>query len=50
MRLKYFIDSHGNMMSNRDERLNFLAAFEKAKETDPFVSLKVDEENNVIFF
>lgn len=50
MRLKYFIDSHGNMSSRNDDRLAFLAAYEQAKKVNPFVSLKVDEENQEIFF
>lgn len=45
MRIRYSIDSHGNMILNHYDRENFVRAFEEARKRDPRVQLGLDEEN-----
>lgn len=50
MSIKYYIDSHGNMILNSHDRENFVRAFEEAREKDPSVQLGLNEEKSELFF
>lgn len=50
MRIRYSIDSHGNMILNHYDRENFVRAFEEARKRDPRVQLGLDEEKSELFF